>query len=73
MKRVLALLSIATAAIGFSSCDSHPWEETKVLHDAYGQHGTGVGHSEHGAAKAGHAAPAHEAKPAEAHGEKPKH
>lgn len=66
MKRLFVLLAIAVAAVGFTSCDSHPWEETKVLHDAYSEHGKAHGEAGHDASKA---AGGHEAKP-EAHGEK---
>lgn len=65
MKRLFVLFAIAVAAAGFTSCDSHPWEETKVLHDAYSEHGKAHGEPGHEAAGGGH-----EAKPAEGHGEK---
>ena len=63
MTRILALLSLATAAVSFSSCDKHSWKDTQVLHEKYGEHGkAGGGHE---GAREGHAAPAagHEAKP----------
>ncbi len=66
MIRTLALLSLAAAAVSFSSCDQHSWKETQVLHEKYGPHGKADG--AHDASKTEHAAPApgHEAK-AEAH------
>lgn len=60
---VLALSAVAAVAL-LGACDTHPFEQTKVLHEKYQEHG------EHGAAehgdKAEHGAPeGHaEAKPA---------
>jgi hypothetical protein len=63
MTRILALLSLAVAAISFSSCDKHSWKDTQVLHEKYSGHGKADGG--HEGAKEGHAAPAagHGAKP----------
>ena len=63
MTRILALLSLAVAAICISSCDGHTWKETQVLHEKYGEHGKTEGG--HEGAREEHAAPAagHEAKP----------
>jgi hypothetical protein len=58
MIRFCALFSLAVAVITCSSCDSHTWEETQVLHEKYGAHGS---------SKDAHSAPADAA-----HGEKAK-
>ena len=62
MIRLSALFCIALAVFTNTSCDSHSWEKTQVLHEKYGAHGS----SEHGSDKkdAGHTAPAHETKDA---------
>lgn len=61
MKTFVLVLS-ATAAIALlGACDTHPFEQTKVLHEKYQEHG------EHGAAEHGDKAAEHGA--AEGHGE----
>ncbi len=80
----IAALVLATAVMLFASvsCDTHPWEETQVLHEgmhkAHGGagHETGHGDAHHGEAKkdAAHATPEAHAAPAPAHAaEAPKH
>lgn len=69
MKIAFAFLASAAFIISFSSCDSHPWEETKDLHE--GMHGAHGAHDAHGDVKgAGHEKTIDHAKPE--HVEKPK-
>ena len=59
MKSFLTCLLAIAAICLIGACDSHPWEQTKGLHEPYQQH-AGHGEGEH-PAEAGHAeAPAHE-------------
>ena len=61
--KIFATCLLAIAAVTLiGACDSHPWSETKVLHEKFQEH---PGHAEHGAA------PEHKA--AAQHGEKPAH
>lgn len=63
MKIAFAFLASAALIFSFSSCDSHPWEETKDLHEGmHAAHGNGT--------HAGHETTVDHAKPE--HAEKPK-
>lgn len=52
MKFTASLLLSAAALLFLGACDKHSFDETKVLHAKYQEHG-------HGAAHDTHAAPAH--------------
>jgi len=64
--KTLATCLLAIAAVTLiGACDSHPWSETKVLHEKFQEHGHG-GHAEAGEHHSEGAAPAE-------HGEKKAH
>jgi hypothetical protein len=60
--RLTALTALAVILVTGASCDSHSWEETRVLHGHGQHHGEAHGKDEH--AKDSHAKDA-------GHGEKP--
>lgn len=63
MKTFTTCLFAIAAVVLIGACDSHPWSQTKVLHEKFQEHEQGAG--EHGAAGEHHAEPAkgeHEAK-----------
>ena len=62
MKSILTCLLAIAAICLVGACDSHPWSETKKLHEPYQEH-AGHGGEHHAEAGEGHGAAAE-------HGEK---